>query len=86
MEYSVSGATEPRILKIRSDSTRAEIDYQVAETKTYFLESGLDMTEWGTGLEDSSSGTGTFVDQLAVHFEAPLQTRVFYRLRERPPE
>jgi hypothetical protein len=82
VEYSVGGRTEPRILEIRSDGTRSEIDYDVPEGQIYVLESSLDMGDWQEELEDSISGTGTFIDDLTTRFAAPLPTRVFYRLRE----
>lgn len=80
--FSVNGGTEPRILEIRSDGITTEIDYELPEGKFYFLESSLDMTSWQEELEDAISGAGTFVDDLSARFEAPLPTRVFYRLRD----
>ena len=82
LESPYGGRTEPRILEIRADGTRSEIDYDVPEGQVYILESSLDMTNWQEELEDSISGTGTFIDDLTTRFEAPLPTRVFYRLRE----
>ena len=56
--FSVDGGTEPRILEIRSDGTRSEIDYDVPEGQVYILESSLDMGDWQEELEDAISVTG----------------------------
>ena len=82
VEYSVTDGGEARITAIRADGATVEIDYEGVEGRTYFLESSLDMSEWGAELEDSISGVGTFTDDLSLRFEAPLPRRVFYRLRE----
>jgi hypothetical protein len=37
---------------------------------------------WNVELDDTISGTGTFVDDLSTRFEAPLPLQVYYRLRK----
>lgn len=85
VEYSVTGEEEtPLTLEIRSDGVNAEIDYELAEGKTYTLETSLDLINWNVELDDSLSGSGTFTDDLGARFDAPLPAKVFYRLRENP--
>ncbi|MFT4551188.1 MAG: hypothetical protein ACI9UA_001254 [Pseudoalteromonas tetraodonis] len=83
--FAVTGGGEARILAIRVVGTDVEIDYETPEGKTYFLDSSLDMNDWGAEVEDSVAGTGTVTDQLAIRFPAGRPIRVFYRLREKLP-
>ncbi len=86
VQYTVTSESEPEIfLAIHSDGVNPEIDYRVDEGKTYILETSLDLTNWNLELDDSISGAGTFIDDLSARFEAPLPSRVYYRLRANTP-
>ncbi len=83
VEYSVTSDSEtPLLLSVRLDGANPEIDYELAEDKVYILETSLDLIDWNIELDDSITGTGTFVDDLSTRFAAPLPGRVYYRLRE----
>lgn len=83
VEYSVTRGEEiPLSLKIRSDGLISELDYKAGETEPYLLESSLDLINWNVELDDTISGTGTFVDDLSTRFEAPFPVQVYYRLRK----
>lgn len=83
VQYTVTSDDEPEIfLSVTSDGMSSEIDYTVAEEKTYTLETSLDLMDWNIELDDSISGTGTFIDEVSSRFDAPLPPRIYYRLRE----
>jgi hypothetical protein len=84
--YTVTSDNEEEIfLSVTSDGLNPEIDYILEEGKTYALETSLDLIDWSLELDDSLFGTGTFIDDLSTRFDAPLPSRVFYRLREINP-
>ena len=83
VEYAVTrGEETPLSLDIRSDGLISELDYKVGEAEVFLLESSLDLVNWNVELDDTISGTGTFIDDLNTRFEAPLPEQVYYRLRK----
>ena len=82
VEYPVTrGEEAPFSLEIRSDGLISELDYKVSKTEIYILESNLDLINWNE-LDDTISGTGTFVDDLSIRFEAQLPDKTYYCLRK----